>query len=99
MPFLTEGGIIHLGGSEITMVIEGKKNRAVLACIALMLIVSTSGWKGSALLTDEAKIVFGSWEGNWEVYVMGVDGGNRRNLTRHPANDCWAVWSPSGELH
>jgi Tol biopolymer transport system component len=27
---------------------------------------------------------------------MTSDGGKPRNLTRHPANDKWAAWSPDG---
>jgi TolB protein len=35
-------------------------------------------------------------DGNWEVYVAGIDGGNLRRLTRNPSNDGLPAWSPDG---
>ncbi len=35
-------------------------------------------------------------EGNWEIYVMDVDGSNLVNLTNHPNPDGGATWSPDG---
>lgn len=34
--------------------------------------------------------------GTWDVYTMGVDGSNRRQLTTDPANDGLPTWSPDG---
>ena len=39
---------------------------------------------------------FDIWGGNWEVYVMNTDGANLINLTKHPAKDGSADWSPDG---
>lgn len=39
---------------------------------------------------------FDIWGGNWEVYVMNTDGANLINLTKHPAKDSSADWSPDG---
>lgn len=45
-----------------------------------------------------SKILFTSVrEGNYEVYIMDVDGSNQVNLTQNPADDFQAVWSPNGE--
>ena len=44
------------------------------------------------------KIVFETnRDGNDEIYVMDADGGNLRNLTRHPARDIRPEWSPDGK--
>ena len=42
----------------------------------------------------QAQIAFESnREGNWEIYVMGADGGNHRNLTNKPiAQDRQPAW-------
>ena len=35
-------------------------------------------------------------DGNWEVYVVNLDGGNLRRLTKNPGNDGLPAWSPDG---
>lgn len=35
-------------------------------------------------------------QGNWDVYVTDLDGGNLRRLTDSPANDGLPAWSPDG---
>src|SRR6266567_5672538 len=46
---------------------------------------------------DGRRILFGSnRDGDFEVYVMDVDGSNQTNLTRDPASDDSASWSPDG---
>lgn len=45
-----------------------------------------------------SKILFTSTrDGNREVYMMNPDGSKQVNLTRHPATDLQAAWSPTGE--
>lgn len=39
----------------------------------------------------------GEGSDNWDVFVMDVDGSNRRRLTRHRENDYPGAWSPDGE--
>ena len=34
--------------------------------------------------------------GNWDVYSVGLGGGQPRNLTNHPARDVWGTLSPDG---
>jgi Tol biopolymer transport system component len=34
-------------------------------------------------------------DGNYEIYVMGVDGRNIRNLTNNNASDAVPAWSPN----
>ena len=36
-------------------------------------------------------------DGNWEVYVVNLDGSGLRRLTRNPANDGLPAWSPDGK--
>ena len=46
---------------------------------------------------DGSSIMFISdRDGNPEIYVMDADGTNQVNLTNHPGNDRYAVWSPDG---
>jgi TolB protein len=46
---------------------------------------------------DGRKIAFMSQrDGNWEVYVVNVDGSNLQRLTDNPAQDGLPVWSPDG---
>lgn len=35
-------------------------------------------------------------DGDQEIYIMAPDGANPTNLTKHPANDSEASWSPDG---
>lgn len=35
-------------------------------------------------------------DGNWEIYVVNVDGSGLRRLTNHPAIDGLPTWSPDG---
>ena len=35
-------------------------------------------------------------DGNWEVYVVNLDGSELRRLTRNPASDGLPTWSPDG---
>ena len=46
---------------------------------------------------DGTRIAFSSnRDGNWEIYVMNVDGTGLRRLTNHPAIDVTPTWSPTG---
>lgn len=60
--------------------------------------VSYGGFNGSPSFTpDGAEIVFYSIRsGNHEIYVMGDDGTNVRNLTNNPAHDMFPAVSPDG---
>jgi hypothetical protein len=47
---------------------------------------------------DASKIVFTSTrDGNYEIYVMNADGSEQTRLTRNPADDGFAAWSPDGK--
>jgi Tol biopolymer transport system component len=47
---------------------------------------------------DGKRIAFSSLrDGNWEVYIMGLDGNGEKNLTSHPADDWLPAWSPDGQ--
>jgi tetratricopeptide (TPR) repeat protein len=52
---------------------------------------------------DTAPAVYGSQiafmsnhDGNWEIYIMGIDGTGVRRLTDNTANDGLPTWSPDG---
>jgi TolB protein len=46
---------------------------------------------------DGTKMAFMSFrDGNAEIYVMDVNGGNLRRITRHPLIDSTPTWSPAG---
>ena len=46
----------------------------------------------------QAQIAFSSErDGNWEIYVMDVDGGNQQNLSNNPNDDRDPSWSPHGK--
>ena len=46
----------------------------------------------------QARIAFASdRDGNWEIYVMDVNGENPRNLTNDPHDDRDPSWSPDGK--
>lgn len=53
----------------------------------------------AAVSPDGKQVCFvGDFEGNNELYVMGIDGKNVRNLTRHEASEQWPAWSHDGKL-
>ena len=46
---------------------------------------------------DGSRIAFFSGrDGNFEVYVMSVDGSGKVNVTKNPASDSSPSWSPDG---
>jgi hypothetical protein len=48
---------------------------------------------------DGKKIAFMSRrDGNWEIYVMDLDGGTVKRLTTNAANDGLPIWSPDGRI-
>ena len=61
--------------------------------------VITSGLTLLAVCVEaQARIAFSSnRDGNWEIYVMNVDGGNQQNLTNNPSDDRDPSWSPDGK--
>ena len=49
------------------------------------------------LAQAEGKLAFScDQDGNSEICVINADGTGLVNLTNHPANDTWPVWSPDG---
>jgi Tol biopolymer transport system component len=36
-------------------------------------------------------------DGNWEVYIMGIDGSGVKRLTNDSAHDGLPTWSPDGK--
>ncbi len=35
-------------------------------------------------------------DGNWEIYLMNVDGSGLVNISNHESRDQWPSWSPDG---
>ena len=60
-----------------------------------VMLFSGEPWLKNGVAFNTNRIVFTSTrDGNTEIYVMDADGGNRENLTNHPANDVDPDWSP-----
>lgn len=61
------------------------------------------GDEGAVISKDGKKIAFKSnrddptGKGNYEIYVMNVDGSDVKRLTNNPAHDQGPSWSPSGD--
>jgi Tol biopolymer transport system component len=65
----------------------------VLLLSSIVLLISVP-----AQAPKQAQIVFHSnRDGNYEIYVMDVDGQNQCNLTSNPADDWVPEWSPDGQ--
>ncbi len=72
--------------------------RHSLAHLILGIVVAL-GLTPLMIVTDaQAQIAFASdRDGNLEIYVMGIDGGNLRRLTNNPDGDWDPSWSPDGK--
>ena len=71
--------------------------RALLLFIGLtVMLLSGEPWQKNGLAFNTNQIVFTFYAEphNSDIYVMDVDGGNRENLTNHPATDVDPDWSP-----
>ena len=63
---------------------------AIVVVLGLVLLV--------VVVETQAQIVFSSnRDGNPEIYVMDINGGNQRRLTNHLARDNSPSWSPDGK--
>lgn len=61
------------------------------------LVVSPAGPNHIAWSPDGTKLAFsGYFTGDYEVYVVDVNGSNLRNISNHPGRDEWPTWSPDG---
>ena len=68
----------------------------VLAALASLLAVGLGRLVG--LLNRERPVLFYSnRDGNGDLYILDAATGIVRNLTRHPASDTGAAWSPDGQ--
>ncbi len=69
-----------------------------------LVFIGASMFSNFALLSNvwtqvskKAQIAFESdRDGNFEIYVMDINGRNPRNLTLHPSGDSSSAWSPGG---
>ena len=66
--------------------------------LILAIVVALSLTPLIVAIDAQAQIAFVSKrDGNFEIYVMGADGGNPQRLTNNPANDLSPSWSPDGK--
>ena len=72
--------------------------RALVSCIGLTaMLLCAELWLVRGLAAQKSQIVFTHLVfDNTEIYVMDVDGGNRKNLSNHPVHDEDPDWSPDG---
>ena len=71
--------------------------RTLVSLIGLtVLLLSGELWLRNGLAFNTNRIVFTFYvkPGHTDIYVMDADGGNRENLTNHPAYDGHPDWSP-----
>lgn len=51
-----------------------------------------------ALSPDGTQVAFDSDRGgSFDIWIIGVNGQNLRQLTTHPSDDTWPAWSPDGK--
>ena len=75
-----------------------KMTRSFVFAISILLVLTVSVCPLFAEAPTTRKILFtSSRDGNREIYIMNPDGSEQVNLTKHPAGDMQAVWSPTGE--
>ncbi len=86
---------VQVSGTQLSGWVRGD-HIAALIVIPTAVPTATSVVPTSTLLPPTAgRVAFSTdRDGNREVYVMNADGGGLRNLTRHPAQDGDASWSP-----
>jgi Tol biopolymer transport system component len=62
----------------------------------LQVVAGSTETNPEASLNGQQVAFMSQRDGNWEVYVVNLDGSNLRRLTRNPANDGLPTWSPDG---
>ena len=72
--------------------------KRLCSVLSILLIFAPLSVSVLAKAPETAKIVFTSRrDGNFEIYIMNLDGSGQINLTQHRAKDTSPVWSPTGE--
>lgn len=72
--------------------------RLFVFAIASLWVLNVSTPPVFAKAPATEKIVFASFrDGNREIYLMNPDGTQQINITNHPAEDVYPIWSPTGE--
>ena len=75
-----------------------KTMQSLILVLLILLVLNVSASPIFAKAPTTPKILFtSSRDGNGEIYMMNPDGSEQVNLTRHPASDRSAVWSPTGD--
>ena len=74
------------------------QRRYNLAHFVLAIVVALGLTSLMVAVDAQAQIAFVSQrDGNPEIYVMDINGGNQRRLTNHPDKDWSPSWSPDGK--
>jgi Tol biopolymer transport system component len=75
-----------------------KTTRLLIFTIFILFVLNVNVCPLFAEAPTTPKILFtSSRDGNSDIYIMNPDGSEQVNLTKHPAVDQRAVWSPTGE--
>ncbi|HEX7049665.1 MAG TPA: LpqB family beta-propeller domain-containing protein [Longimicrobiales bacterium] len=81
-------GVATVDGSGLVTGVGGGETR--ITAVA-------GGGSDEVVVSVPDQIMFiGNRDGNYEIYVMNVDGSGLENLTNDPATDYYPVWSPDG---
>jgi len=102
MPAWTSDGRIVYRGCDLS------SERTECNGLGLHIVSAAPGAQTPKQLTkdpgDTAPSVYGdkiafmsNRDGNWEIYVMNLDGSNVKRLTENAANDGLPVWAPDGK--
>ena len=61
-------------------------------------LTSAGGDNAPALSPDGTQVTFmAQTDGNWDIYVVNIDGSGLKRLTSNPARDGLPTWSPNGQ--
>jgi hypothetical protein len=81
--------VFHDDGKLMVVDVDGSNER--------VLVERDSMAFESAVSPDGTLVAFVSdYGGNDDIWLVGIDGGDPANLTQHPANEAWPVWSADG---
>ena len=76
--------------------IMSSQNQGVCILLAITLCSALSALNSQAQLANTRIAFQSNRDGNWEIYLMNVNGTNQTNLTNNLASDYGTVWSADG---
>ena len=70
---------------------------AVLSATSLFILpIDGAGEAGAAFPGENGRIVFGDFDGTFQIFSINPDGSGKTNLSNGPGDDTGAQWSPDG---